>query len=169
MKQILHEQLQHLFMKMTVGSARKKIYALRAQQEGNSDLAALFFAISNSEAAQASRFLIQLRGHTGSNEENCAMAFEQEIPATIDAYEETAHLASDCRDKAMHGACSQSVRVQCMHLSLKKKLDKKSSQDAKQGARYHVCQFCGFIREDKAPENCPICTAPRSRFQEISA
>lgn len=169
MKQILQEQLQQLFMRMTLGSARKKIYALRAQQEGDSDLAAFFLAISNSEAAQASRFLIQLRGHTGTNEENCAMAFEQEIPATIDSYEETSHLASDCRDKAIHGACSQSVRVQRMHLSLKKKLAKKSRQDENSTVSYHVCQFCGFIMADKAPENCPICTAPASRFQKITA
>lgn len=169
MKQIVQEQLQQLFMKLTLGSARKKIYALRAKQEGNTDLAALFFAISNSEAAQAARVLIQLRGQTGSSEQNCIMSFEQEIPATIESYEQTARLAGDCQDKAMHGACSQSARVQRMHLSLKKKLDNKSSQEEKGAASYHVCQFCGFIMTDKAPENCPICTAPASRFQKMTA
>lgn len=169
MKQILQEQLQQLFMKMTLGSARKKIYALRAKQEGNTDLATFFSAISNSEAAQAARFLIQLRGQTGSSEQNCTMAFEHEIPATIEACEQTSQLASDCHDRAMHGACSQSARVQRMHLSLKEKLAKKSRRDEKSTVSYHVCQFCGFIMADKAPENCPICTAPASRFQKITA
>ncbi len=167
MNQILQEQLQKIFMEMTRGATRKKIYAMRAKQEGNKALASLFLAISNSESAQAARFLIQLRGQTGSNESNSSMAFDHEIPATINLFEQTGQLASDIQEKAMHSACSQSARVQRMHLSLKKKLDRKDTQD--NTASYHVCQFCGFIMEGKAPENCPICTAPASRFQEVAA
>ncbi len=167
MNQILQEQLQKIFMEMARGAARKKIYAMRAKQEGNKALASLFLAISNSESAQAARFLIQLRGQTGSNESNSSMAFDHEIPATINLFEQTGQLASDIQEKAMHSACSQSARVQRMHLSLKKKLDRKDTQD--NTASYHVCQFCGFIMEGKAPENCPICTAPASRFQEVAA
>lgn len=166
MNQKLQEELQKIFIQMAWGAARKKIYAMRAQHEGNKALASLFTAISSSESAQAARFLIQLRGQTGSDEQNCAMAFMNEIPATINLFEQTAELAGNNREKAMHSACSQSARVQRMHLGLKKKLDRKGAESR---VSYHVCQFCGFIMEDKAPENCPICTAPASRFQEISA
>ncbi|MDO9043534.1 MAG: hypothetical protein Q7U64_14515 [Desulfocapsaceae bacterium] len=167
MNQLLQEQLQKIFMEMARGAARKKIYAMRAEQEGNKALASLFLAISNSESAQATRFLIQLRGQTGPHEQNCSWAFDQEIPATINLFEQTGQLASDLQEKAMHSACSQSAKVQRMHLSLKKKRDRKNTQN--NTTNYHVCQFCGFIMEDKAPENCPICTAPASRFQEVTA
>jgi len=90
MNQRLEEQLRQLFLKMTSGSARKKIYALRAKQEGQTELADLFSAISSSEAAQAARILVQLRGQTGSNAQNSVQAFEQELPTTIEAYEKTA-------------------------------------------------------------------------------
>lgn len=163
----LQEHLQKLFLEMTRGAARKRIYAMRARQDGNKALASLFSAISNSESAQAARFLTQLRGQTGSNEQNCTLAFTDEIPATINLYEQAVQLADDTRNKAMHSACSQSARVQRIHLSLKKKLDRKSTLDENSTASYHVCQFCGFIMEGKAPDNCPICTAPPSRFQEI--
>ena len=169
MNQILQEQLQEIFMEMARGAARKKIYAMRARQEGNKAMASLFLAISSSESAQAARFLVQLRGQTGSNEQNCAMAFTDEIPATINHYEQIVQLASDTQEKAMHSACSQSARVQRMHLNLKKKLDRKKAQDKESTTSYQVCQFCGFIMEDKAPEKCPICTAPASRFLEITA
>ncbi|MBW6521286.1 MAG: hypothetical protein K0A99_09805 [Desulfoarculaceae bacterium] len=169
MNQRLQEQLQQLFLKMTLGSARKKIYALRAKKEGQTELADLFSAISSSEAAQAARILLQLRGHTGSDEQNRALAFKHEIPATIEACEKTAQLAEDCQDKAMLGACSQSARVQRMHLNLQKKLERKTTQDQERPTSYHVCQFCGFIMADQAPENCPICTAPTSRFQKVTA
>ncbi|MDO8946943.1 MAG: hypothetical protein Q7U88_07270 [Desulfocapsaceae bacterium] len=163
----LQKQLEELFLAMTRGAARKKIYALRARQEGNKALACLFAAISSSESAQAARFLIQLRGQTGSNEQNCSLAFTDEIPASITLYEKAAGQAGDVHDKAIHSASSQSVRVQRMHLNLKKKLERKS-QDKESKVSYHICQFCGFIMADKAPENCPICTAPASRFQEIT-
>lgn len=164
----LQEHLQKLFLEMTRGAARKRIYAMRARQDGNKALASLFSAISNSESAQAARILTQLRGQTGSNEQNCTQTFTDEIPATINLYEQTAQLAEDSHDKAIHNACSQSARVQRMHLSLKKKLDRKSTPDENSATSYHVCQFCGFIMAGKAPINCPICTAPTSRFQEIS-
>lgn len=169
MNDMLTEQLQKIFLAMARGAARKKIYAMRARQEGNKALASLFYAISNSESAQATRFLIQLRGQTGSNEQNCTLAFTDEIPASIKLYEQTTQLAGDSQEKAMHSACSQSARVQRMHLILKKKLGRKGSQGEEGTASYHVCQFCGFIMEGKAPEHCPICTAPASRFQEVTA
>jgi rubrerythrin len=167
MKQILQEQLQRIFMEMARGAARKRIYALRAKKEGNKAMASLFFAISNSESAQANRFLNQLRGQTGSNETNASTAFNHEIPAAIDLFEQTGQLASDIREKALHNACSQSARVERIYLNLKKKVDRKDTQE--DTTTYHVCRFCGFIREGKSSENCPICTAPPSRFQEITA
>ena len=169
MNEILKEQLQKIFLAMARGAARKKIYAMRAAQDENKALVTLFSAISNSESAQAARFLIQLRGQTGSSEQNCTMAFSDEIPDSIKVYEQSAQLAGDSQEKALHSACSQSGRVQRMHLNLKKKLDRKGRQGEETTTSYHVCQFCGFIMEDKAPEHCPICTAPASRFQEVTA
>ena len=63
----------------------------------------------------------------------------------------------------MQSAFSQSARVQRMHLRLKKKLDEDPAKDNP----YHVCSFGGFIMEDHAPEKCPICTAPSSRFKSV--
>ncbi len=165
----LQKQLEKLFLEMTRGAARKKIYALRARQDGNKALARLFTAISSSESAQAARFLIQLRGQTGSSEQNCSLAFNDEIPLSITLYEQATRQADDIHNKAMHSACSQSARVQRMHLNLKKKLDRRNGQDEESKISYHICQFCGFIMENRAPENCPICTAPASRFQVITA
>ncbi len=155
-------QVEEAFLEVSRGAARKTIYALRAEQEGNSQLAKLFRAIGLSEKAQAQRLLLQLRGQTGTNKENCQTAFTKEIPSLLEKYEEAAAIAGNTGERAMQSAFSQSTRVQRMHLSLKKKLDKDSAKDNS----YHVCSFCGFIMEDHAPEQCPICTAPSSRFIE---
>lgn len=168
MDQELTKQLQALFLETSRGAARNKMYALRAKKEGNLGLAALFTAISLSEDAQARRFLVQLRGQTGNSSTNILKSFTEEIPTTITLYEAAAQQAENCRDKAIHSACSQSARVQRMHLSLNKKLERKmASPENTSDSSYHICRFCGFIMEGQAPETCPICTAPTSRFTEI--
>ena len=156
------QQIEDAFLEASRGATRKTIYALRAEREGNRQRAKLFRAIGLSEKAQALRLLLQLRGQTGTNEENCQTAFTEEIPSLLEKYEEAATIAENTGERAMQSAFSQSARVQRMHLSLKKKLDKDSAKDSS----YHVCSFCGFIMEDHAPEQCPICTAPSSRFIE---
>ena len=156
------QQIEEAFLEVSRTAARKTIYALRAEQNGRSQLAKLFRAIALSEKAQALRLLIQLRGRTGTNQENCWTAFEEEAPSLIRKYEEAARIAENAGERGMQSAFSQSSRVQRMHLSLKKKLDEDQAKDTP----YHVCSFCGFIMEDHAPEKCPICTAPSSRFIE---
>ncbi len=163
MNTTVRQHIEEAFLEVSRSAARKTIYALRAEQEGNNQLAKLFRAIALSEKAQALRLLLQLRGQTDTNSQNCQTAFGEEIKKKIQKYEEAADIAENTGERAMQSAFSQSARVQRMHLSLKKKLDKEPGKDNP----YHVCSFCGFIMEDHAPEKCPICTAPRSRFKSV--
>ena len=156
--------IEKAFLQASCNAARKKIYALRAAQSGDTQLAKLFRAIALSEDAQALRFLLQLRGQTGSSEQNRRTAFEEEIPALIQTYLTGEDIAEKEQERAMQSAFSQSARVQRMHLSLEKKLAKDSSKTNS----YHVCSFCGFVMESNAPDECPICTAPTSRFTSVS-
>ena len=157
------KQLEAAFLKVSLGAARKKLYALRAEQDGHKQLAKLFYAIAISEDVQARRFLIQLRGQTGNNEQNCETAFQEEIPQMIALYEQTLETATAEKERAMQFAFLQSIKVERIYISLKKKLEQNSSKENS----YHICSFCGFIMEEKAPEKCPVCSAPTSRFQEV--
>ena len=156
-------EIEKCFLDVSRAAARKKLYAMRAEHEGNIQLARLFRAIALSEEAQATRLLLQLRGQTGNSLQNCKNAFEQEIPALKDQYEHAMDIAAATGERAMQSAFSQSAKVQRVHLSLSKKLE---SNPASKTA-YHVCSFCGFIMESHAPDNCPICTAPASRFKKV--
>ncbi|MBC8209124.1 MAG: rubrerythrin family protein [Desulfobulbaceae bacterium] len=161
----LTQHLEKLFLKTSRGAARKAIYALRARQSGEPAVAALYEAMSQSEAAQARRLLIQLRGQTHTNEENLRTCFTEETPALINSYNAAALQAEQLGEQAMHNIFSQSERVERIFLSLEKKVARGQAADQ---ATYHICRFCGFIREGAvAPEECPICTAPRSRFHTI--
>ena len=155
--------LEAAFLNVSLAAARKKLYALRAEQDGHKQLAKLFRAIAISEDAQARRFLIQLRGQTGNNEQNCETAFQKEIPHLISLYEQALETATEEKERAMQFAFLQSIKVERIYVSLKKKLEQNSSKENS----YHICSFCGFIMEEKAPEKCPVCAAASSRFQDV--
>ena len=154
---------EELFMKMSRAAARTKVYALRAERDDRKQLAKLFHAIAVSEDSQAHRLLFQLRGQTGKNELNSKTAFEEEIPGFVAKYEEALISAEKAGERAMQSVFQQSAKVHRTHLNLKKKLN---NNPLKKSA-YHVCTFCGLIMENHAPEKCPICTAPASRFTKI--
>ena len=154
---------EELFLKMSRAAARSKIYAVRAERDGCKQLAKLFHAIAVSENSQAHRLLFQLRGHTGRNEQNCKTAFKEEIPGFIATYEEALITAEKAGERAMQHVFRQSAKVHRIHLNLREKLNNAPSTKSE----YHVCTFCGFIMRNQAPEKCPICTAPTSRFTKI--
>ncbi len=162
MDTVTRQHIEELFLEVSRAASRKKLYNLRALQNGLVQLAKLFRAIGLSEEAQAKRLLIQLRGQTGTNEQNCTTAFTEEIPALINNYEKSTAAAQQANEKAMASVFSQSAKVQRKHLSLQKKLATNNNLDTV----YHICGFCGFIMAGKAPEKCPICTAPANRFIE---
>ena len=151
------------FLEVSRAAARKKLYALKAEQEGNSQLARLFRAIAVSEEAQARRLLLQLRGQIEKTDKNSQNAFAVEIPELVAQYQRAADDAENEEERAMQSVFSQLARVQKMHLSLKKKLDKHPEKRCS----FHVCSFCGFTITDHTPEYCPICTAAARRFIEI--
>lgn len=100
-----NETRQHtekLFLEISRTAARAKLYALRAEQDGNIPLANLFRAIATSQQAQTRRLLYQLRGQIGTNEQNCTTAFEDEIPHIIELYE-----------KSMRALPKKEENVQC--------------------------------------------------------
>lgn len=156
-------EIEKIFLEVSRGAARNKLYAMRAEQSGNIQSARLFRAMAIAEEAQAIRFLLQLRGQTGTDTVNCSMAFEEELPTLTKHCEQAQQTAAAGGERAMEAAFSHSSKVARIFVGLKKKLDKDSTQNTS----YHVCSFCGFTMEGSAPHKCPICTAPAKRFLEV--
>ncbi len=156
-------EIEKSFLKLSQGAARNKLYALRAEQDATPQVARLFRAMARSQEAQALRFLLQLRGQIGKNEQNCSTSFTEDLPALIEHFQQAQEIAAASQERAMEGAFSHSAKVNRICLSLKKRLDKDPDCDSP----YHICSFCGFIMENSAPETCPICTAPKGRFQKV--
>ena len=157
------KNLAYAFAAESKASIRNEAFARKADMEDYTQIASLFRAVSEAEAVHARRYLLLMRGKIGSTEENLETAFQNEIKANVDEYPK---LIKDAGDEGKDGvlkAFSQSRDVESRHAELYKKAMNDMLSDRR--TEYYVCQVCGYISEDEAPENCPVCGAVKSKFK----
>jgi len=160
------KNLAYAFAAESKASIRNEAFGRKADKDGFAQIARLFRAVSLAESVHAHRFLLLMRGKVGSTEENLEAAFKNEIRANVEEYPKLIRDASDEANEGALRAFSQSRDVENGHSELYKKAmnDMLSERDTK----YYVCQVCGYISEDKAPEKCPICGAVKEKFKLVS-
>jgi rubrerythrin len=157
--------LAYAFAAESKATARNSAFAARAEQEGYSQVSRLFRAVSEAESVHARRYLMLMRGKIGPTEENLEAAFENEIRANVEEYPKLIQDAHAEQNSAAEKAFAQARDVESRHAELYKHAmnDMLSERDT----IYHVCQVCGYVAEDEAPENCPICGAVKGKFKEV--
>jgi len=146
-------------------STRNATFAMKAKIEGRQQAARLFRAVSEAESVHARRFLMLMRGKIGSTEENLETAFQNEIKANVEKYPGFIKVAEEEGNKAVLNAFSQARDVESKHADLYKKAADPMFSERK--TDYYVCQVCGNIHEDNAPNKCSICGAVREKFKPI--
>ena len=98
-----------------------------------------------------------MRGKIGSTAENLETAFQKEIQANVEEYPKLIQAAAEEGNRSALKAFSQSRDVESRHAELYKKA--LNDMVAERDTEYYVCQVCGYISEDEAPDKCPICRA----------
>ncbi len=145
-------------------SMRNRTFAMKADQEGFSQMAALFRAVAEAEAVHAyhhQRFL----GAISDTQANLESAFEHENFAA-DAYPEIIKTASEEGDQAVAKQFSFVRDVEREHAGLyKKAIDHMVSEKS---TEYYICSVCGHIEDGDAPDECPICGAPKKKFYKTN-
>ena len=161
----MNERLLKTFGLAARASARKKVYGARAAAKGRKDLSRLLLAMAASEGVQARRLFNSLRGRIDMSDGYVATIFEQEVPVLIDAYAEALKKVDTEEKRSLHLVFSQlrAAEKRIAAFYAKERQDIRDSRVKK----YHVCQFCGYIGAEKAPDRCPICGAAPSGFREI--
>lgn len=157
-------KLLDLFARLSLSSARIKVFAARAKKDGRPELARLFLAMAESQKMQAKRFLMQIRGAIDSTDENEKSVFAVSLPLAIEEYKKLMEEADRIGSKALSTGFRHSGEVDSLLLELHEKLHEQDPE-----TDYYVCDFCGYVANDEPPDNCPICTAPKNRFQKVQA
>jgi rubrerythrin len=141
------KNLQEGFAAESKANIRDQAFAIKAEQEGFPAIAGLFRAVAESEAIHAFHHL-RLLGAIADTQENLQAAFERENYAT-DAYPEFIKTANEEKGHAK---------------LYEKALDRLMDP---QGVDYYVCSVCGYVSVGSAPDECPICGAPKDKFRRI--
>ena len=159
------KNLAYAFAAESKASVRNDAFARKADAEGYAGMARLFRAVSEAESVHARRYLMLMRGKVGSTEENLKAAFESEIKANVDEYPNLIKEATDEGEEAALKAFSHARDVEGRHAELYKKA--MNDMLSERETIYYVCQVCGYVAEDEAPENCPVCGAVKGKFKKI--
>jgi rubrerythrin len=157
--------LAYAFAAESKASVRNDAFARKADAEGFAGIARLFRAVSEAESVHARRYLMLIRGKIGSTEENLEAAFQSEIKANVDEYPNLIKEATDEGEEAALKAFSHARDVEDRHADLYKKA--MNDMLAERKTIYYVCQVCGYVAENEAPENCPVCGAVKGKFKKI--
>lgn len=143
---------------------RNQAFAKAADKEGYPQVGKLFRAIAEGEAVHCFSIL-KLRGLVKDTEANLERAFGSETFAVEEAYPNLIKDAEAEGEKSAAVVFSHHRDVEEFHAALYKKAINDMMADRE--SDYHVCMICGYITDGEVPDNCPVCQAPKGKFQPV--
>lgn len=160
------ENLKYAFAGESQANQKYTAFAKVAEKEGFKNIAKLFRTTAEAELLHAEGHLKALEG-IGDTVANLKAAiagetdeYENMYPPMLEQAKAEGHKA-----KVMFGFAVKAEEVHAKLYSMALESVEKG-QDLDVGEIY-LCPVCGHIEFGKAPEKCPICNAPESKFVTI--
>ncbi len=159
------EYLNEAFAGESQANRKYLAYAVKADQEGYSQVARLFRAAAEAETVHAHNHLRALKAIRGTTE-NLMDAIKGETHEFKQMYPEMIEAAKAEGHKDAERSFSYAIEVEKIHAQLYQKL-----LDGLEGAQedypYYVCPVCGYTAEKGAPDTCPVCGTKGAMFKKI--
>jgi len=162
-----NENLQEAFAGESQANRRYLFFAEKADEAGDKQIARLFRAAAEAETVHARNHL-RVLGEIKSHKENLEAAVGGENYEFTQMYPGFIEQAKKENNKAAANSFALANKVEQIHHKLfREALDSLESGKPFRDVPYFVCQVCGNTVEGEAPERCPICGAPKSRFKKV--
>jgi rubrerythrin len=152
------------FVEEAKANQRLLMFAEKAEEEGLPQIAHLFRAVAAAEGVHSRRHFALLES-VADTQTNLERAFQSEKAVNGVHYLNMLREAEEDGEKAVAIVFSQSRDVEAGHADLYKKA--LNHLIAQRSTEYYVCTVCGYTAERDPPERCPICSAPRSKFEKV--
>jgi rubrerythrin len=162
------ENLEEAFAGESQANRKYLFFAEKAEEEGLKQIAKFFRAAAASETIHAKNHLVVMKG-IGTTEENLVAAFEGETYEKDKMYPRFIDEAEKSEDNDAIRTFKWAKEAEIAHASEYEKALKavKEKKDLEPTA-YHVCPVCGYtIAGKEIPDICPVCGAPKDKFEEI--
>ncbi|MCF7874835.1 MAG: rubrerythrin family protein [Candidatus Omnitrophica bacterium] len=161
------ENLTEAFAGESQANRKYLAFAKKAEEDGLAQVAKLFRAAAEAEAVHADAHLKAMDG-VRSTGENLAVAIAGESEEFKEMYPKFLAQAKEEGNKPAEFSFKNALAVEEIHHNLYSKAleSVQSGQDLSPTSIY-VCSVCGNTVEGEAPQACPVCGVPASRFSEI--
>jgi len=159
------KNLKEAFAGESQANRRYLAFAKKAEEEGYKQAAKLFRAAAEAETVHAHSHLRAL-GVIKSTAENLREAISGETHEFKSMYPEMVAKAKAEGFKPAEVSFDYANQVEKIHAALYEKVLAELGKNKE--VDYYVCPVCGNTVEGKAPDKCPICSAPGSKFIRIS-
>ncbi len=160
------EDLKAAFAGESQANRRYLAFAKVADQAGFPQVARLFRAAAAAETVHAHNHLRAMDG-IGSVEENLKEAIAGENYEHTSMYPEFIQDAEAEENKRALRSFQYAMEVEKEHELLYSAALEQLGQQAEE-YDYYICPVCGHTHPRCAPDKCPVCGAPGSRFEKIS-
>jgi len=161
------ENLGSAFAGESQASRRYLCFADKAEKEGQPQIARLFRAAAEAETVHARNHL-EVMGGIGSTRDNLEEAIggeHYEFTEMYPGFIEQAEAEDNKRARVSFGYANEVEKIHhgLYHEALEALEGGKQLEDEP----FFVCQVCGNTVAGEAPERCPVCGAPRSKFKQV--
>jgi rubrerythrin len=161
------KNLAEAFAGESQASRRYLFFADKAESEGHPQIARLFRAAAQAETVHARNHLEVIGGigPTGKNLKEAIKGEKYEFSEMYPAF--IGQAKSDGNERA-EISFDRANKVEKVHHALySKALASLEAGKELKAEPYFVCSVCGYTVGGEAPEKCPVCGAPRSKFGEV--
>ena len=162
------DNLQAAFAGESQANRKYLAFAAKADAEGRSQIAKLFRAAAAAETVHALAHL-RVMGGIGDTKANLQSAIDGEAHEFREMYPAFIKEAQAEGNKAAVASFRNANSVERIHHELYSKALESltAGKDLAAGPMY-VCSDCGHTVLGKAPEECEVCGASRSKFKEVA-
>lgn len=167
MKEMTKANLSAAFAGESQAHMKYLAFADIAEREGFANVARLFRAASFAEQMHATAHLRALSG-TGPTVKNLEAALGGETFEVDEMYPAYLATAKEQEEKGATVSMQRALEAEKVHAQLYARA--KESAEAKKDfdlSAIFVCEVCGWTVEGDAPDKCPLCGAPASRFRKF--
>ena len=163
-----NDNLKEAFAGESQANRKYLAFAKKAQDEGFPQVAKLFRAAADAETVHAHAHLRVLGGIENTSQ-NLEAAIEGEGHEFKNMYPDFLAEAEKEGNKPAVYSFKNALAVEEIHHGLySEALESVKSESDIPEAKILVCQVCGNTVKGQAPDKCPICTATKDKFKEIS-
>jgi rubrerythrin len=163
-----NENLKSAFAGESQANRRYIGFAEKAEEEGFPQVAKLFRAAAEAETVHALNHA-KIMGEVKATAENLETAISGETFEFKKMYPEYLKTAKKEGNTQATWSFNVANEVEQVHANLFAKAAKalKAGKEPPK-VDYYVCSVCGNTVENEAPEKCPVCGNPKSKFFKVA-